>query len=50
MTQETIGLFFPVLLKNGMVLVAQEIAEVSIPVSAQNWVYLKQLDDVTKNQ
>ncbi len=37
--QEKVGLFFPVLLKNGNIVEAQEVAEVSIPVYAQNWVY-----------
>ena len=56
---EKVGLFFPVLLKNGTIALAEEVAEVSIPVYAQNWVYadcdsmtrIKQaLDDSTKDQ
>jgi HD superfamily phosphohydrolase len=37
--QEKVGLFFPVLLKTGKIVEAQEVAEVSIPVYTQNWVY-----------
>jgi HD superfamily phosphohydrolase len=37
--QEKVGLHFPVLLKNGNIVEAQEVAEVSIPVYTQNWVY-----------
>lgn len=57
--QEKVGLFFPVLLKNGTIVEAQEVAEVSIPVYAQNWVYadtdsmsrIKQaLDDFSQNR
>jgi len=57
--KEKMGLFFPVLLKNGMVVEAEEVAEVSIPVCAQNWVFadedsmrrIKQLlGDVAKNR
>ncbi|MBM3194006.1 MAG: HD domain-containing protein [Chlamydiae bacterium] len=36
---EKVGLFFPVLLKTGMIVEAQDVAEVSIPVYTQNWVY-----------
>jgi HD superfamily phosphohydrolase len=36
---EKVGLFFPVLLKNGNIVEAQDVAEVSIPVYTQNWVY-----------
>ena len=36
---EKVGLFFPVLLKNGTIVEAEEVAEVSIPVYVQNWVY-----------
>jgi hypothetical protein len=56
--QEKVGLHFPVLLKNGNIVEAQEVAEVSIPVYTQNWVYadsesmmrIKQaLDNAAKN-
>ncbi len=56
---EKVGLFFPVLLKNGTIVEAHEVAEVSIPVDAQNWVYadsdsmtrIKQaLDDIAKDK
>ena len=33
------GLFFPVLLKNGTIVEAEEVAEVSIPVCGQNWAF-----------
>lgn len=55
--KEKMGLFFPVLLKNGMIVEAQEVAEVSIPVYAQNWVFadresmhrIKQMLDSSKD-
>jgi len=37
--KEKMGLHFPVLLKNGMIVEAEEVAEVTIPVSAHNWVF-----------
>jgi len=51
------SLTFPVLLKNGMISPAKEIAEVKIPVNDKNWVFIspdcseefrKQLDHVAK--